>query len=678
MASLNTLRTKFGYVLSAIIAFALLAFIFSLKSEMGFSGTDPKVGEINSEDVLYSEYYAEYENVKRQTGATEATEQEAAQLANAAWQAVIANKLLVPGFAELGLSMSEEERMAVVNGDVPTQSFGSAFTDPTTGVYDAAYITEFLSQAATNPETDAMWASLNEQAREERAMMKYMALVRSGAFVNKLEVAEGVNAANSTFSGKWVSKSYNSLPDSLFTVTDAEVKKYYETNKALYKKSPTRTISYVAFDFDPTEQDIVDIENTALAASKEFEVAEDLKAYIRGNLNGSISNNYRSTSLMSAAEVEAIEAGQMYGPVNNNNVWTMSRAAASIVAPDTLGIRHIVLRYDQEPLADSLLTALKGGANFAQAAQAHSLYSQTAQMGGEVGVMPFSSFTNEFIAPLSTAKQGDIVKIVAGDMIQLIEVYRVTKPSTHYQMATVEYPVEASQATIAALHTDAGMFSVDAKGGIAAFQSSAEKNGMLSVKSATLTNGDRTIRTINDSRAIARWAYGAKVGDLSDVFKTEDGYVVAMLSGVDDDEYRSLASSAQSIRSVLLRDMKFAEIAKTMTGSTIDAVAEAVDGEVKEFADVKFSSQYIQGLGVEPKVVGAITLNGVEGLTAPIQGNSAAYVLEINPVVAAENPTTAEMEQARAQATVEDKTSQYVFNIIQSMANIKDLRGEFF
>ena len=35
MASLNTMRTKFGVILSVIIGGALLAFILSLKTEMG-------------------------------------------------------------------------------------------------------------------------------------------------------------------------------------------------------------------------------------------------------------------------------------------------------------------------------------------------------------------------------------------------------------------------------------------------------------------------------------------------------------------------------------------------------------------------------------------------------------------------------------------------------------------
>ena len=80
MASLNTLRTRFGIVLSVIIALALLAFILSLKTEMGFSGQDPKVGVIAGEKINYSEYYEEYERVKAQSGAQESDEQQSAML----------------------------------------------------------------------------------------------------------------------------------------------------------------------------------------------------------------------------------------------------------------------------------------------------------------------------------------------------------------------------------------------------------------------------------------------------------------------------------------------------------------------------------------------------------------------------------------------------------------------
>ena len=54
MISLNTLRTRFGVVLSIVIVLALLAFIISLGPEMGFFGSnDPKVGEINGDNITF-------------------------------------------------------------------------------------------------------------------------------------------------------------------------------------------------------------------------------------------------------------------------------------------------------------------------------------------------------------------------------------------------------------------------------------------------------------------------------------------------------------------------------------------------------------------------------------------------------------------------------------------------
>ena len=88
MASLNTLRTKFGMALSIIIALALLAFILSLKTEMGFSGNDPKVGEIAGQKIRYSEYYNEYEQIKSQNNIQESDEQQSQMLANAVWQSL--------------------------------------------------------------------------------------------------------------------------------------------------------------------------------------------------------------------------------------------------------------------------------------------------------------------------------------------------------------------------------------------------------------------------------------------------------------------------------------------------------------------------------------------------------------------------------------------------------------
>ena len=325
MASLNTLRTKFGIVLSIIIALALLAFILSLKTEMGFSGNDPRVGVIDGEKINYSEYYETYERVRSQSGAVESDEQQSAMLANAAWQQLFSKYVLDPGFERLGIRVTEPERLAMVSGEQPSQAFYNAFADPRTGSYNVAAVSQFLAQAETNAQAQAAWQALNEQARLERLFQKYMGLVRGGTYVNALEVESGVASANNTYSGKWAGKKYASLPDSLFTVTSSEMNAYYKSHKEMFKQQPSRTLSYVIFEVNPTDDDMLALENQAKEVGAQFASAEDVRSFVRGNRNGHIADNYVAAAQLTDEEAEALTAGKQYGPVLKNNEWTMAR-----------------------------------------------------------------------------------------------------------------------------------------------------------------------------------------------------------------------------------------------------------------------------------------------------------------------------------------------------------------
>lgn len=168
-------------------------------------------------------------------------------------------------------------------------------------------------------------------------------------------------------------------------------------------------------------------------------------------------------------------------------------------------------------------------------------------------MLPFSAFTGEFAAALANARQGDIVKIASGDAIQLMQVYRADKPSKHVQVATITYPVEASAATRRDVHNQAGSFMVNAKGSAAAFADAAS-TAAVTPRVAAIAQGDRTIRGLEDSREVARWAYGAKEGDLSAIFNVGKDYVIATLTEIDDNEYAPLNKVSAQIRSQLLRD----------------------------------------------------------------------------------------------------------------------------
>ena len=677
MASLNTLRTKFGIVLSIVIAGALLAFILSLKTEMGFSGNDPRVGVIDGEKINYSEYYNQYEQVKAQSGAQESNEQQSAMLANAAWQALIGKYVLTPGFDKMGLRVTEPERMSMVSGQHPSQAFYNAFADPRTGEYNVAAVHQFLSEAEANAQAQQAWAQLNEQARMEREVAKFLGLIKGGVYVNSLEVANGVNSANNTYAGKWAGKKYSAVPDSLIQLKSSDIKAYYNSHKNMFKQTPSRALSYVVFEVSPTDDDMLALEKSVAEVGAQFAATEELKSFVRANRNGKIADNYVSAKQLSEEEAKALLDGATYGPVLKNNEWTMARALDTKIVPDSMGIRHIVLPYTQEALADSLLTVLKGGADFAQVAAQYSVYDATAANGGEVGVMPFSAFSGEFAAALANAKTGDIVKIASGDAIQLMQVYRADKPSKHVQVASITYPVEASAATRRDIHNQAGTFSVNAKGSVEAFNDAASA-AAVTPRIASLAQGERTIRGLEDSRDVARWAYGAEVGDVSEIFPVGKDYVIAMLTEIDDNEFAPLEKVSAQIRAQVLRDKKYDYIVKELSGSTLDEQAKSLGTEVADFDNVTFGAFYVNGPGFEPRLIGAISSTTEKGvLSAPVKGLSGVYVFEVDDIQTSDKQT-AEGEKVRAQAMAESMAQQFSVQAIQQMANIQDLRGEYF
>lgn len=676
MASLNTLRTKYGVILSVVIILALLAFIISLGPEMGFFGSnDPTVGVINGEKVGYMEYMNEYETIKTYNGGDESTEEGSNALANAAWQALVAKHLLVPGFNEMGIEVSDAERMAMISGEHPSQVFYNAFADPQTGEYSVENITAFLAQVSANPEYQNLWSYLNSQASLNRMLSKYMGVVKAGTFVNKLEVEQGVVAANESRNGRMVSLEYNTIADSLVTISDAEIQKYYDTHKKEFAKLPHRAISYVVFDVDPTDADMLDIEKKATTMGEEFAVAEDVRAFVRKNM-GTVGVNYQSAAQLSEEEAVLLD-GKQYGPVLKANEWVISRPIDIKMAPDSIGLNHIVLDPAQTALADSLMTALKGGADFAEAAKTHSGYAATAQAGGDLGVIPFSALNPELAEALATAKKGDIVKATVSGVTQILKVTRTDAAKKHVLVGTVTIPVEPSSATRRDVHNVASVFSVDGKGSLDKFNAAASA-AAVTPRIARIAQGDRTIVGLENSREVTRWAYGAKVEEISEIFNLGNAYVVAMLTEIDDSEYTSIDEARTNISLNLLRDKKFELIKEKLAGATIEDVAKTAGAEVKPFEGVQYNDFGVGELMLEPRLVGAIATTKETGkLSAPVKGFTNAVVFVVDNIVKSETQT-AEAEKVRLQATNENVASQSAVMALQNMAEMEDLRGQYF
>lgn len=680
MASLNTLRTRFGVVLSIIIAFALLAFILSLKTEMGFSGNDPKVGEIDGTKIKYSEYFEVYNDMKSQTNASEADEQQMDQLADMAWEGLLVRHVYQPGFEKMGIRITDTERAGLINGDYRSVVMSSLFTDPRTGLYDVEAVGEFLNRAGADPQLQYLWASVVARAIQEREAGKYDALVNAGVYANSLEVNRAVATSGKVFDGQWTGKRFADMPDSLYTVSEAEIRAYYDTHKARFEKKPVRTLSYVVFEVLPSDEDRAELEQTVREVDEAFAAADDVRAFARNNRYGKVGDNYVAPRQLLDEQAEALAAGLQYGPVLRNDNWVMSRVVESKSAPDSIGLRHIVLPYTQSKVADSLMTLLRGGADFASLAEQYSL-APTAANGGDAGVMPFSAFPDEFSAPLATAKKGDLLKIEAGDAVQLLQIYRADKASKHMRIATITYPVEPSAATRRSIHNAASLFAVNGKGSIDAFNEAANA-AAITPRVAALSQGDRDLRGLDNARELVRWAYGAKKGEMSEIFNTGDSYVVAVLTDIDDNEHVALKNVEENIRKILVRNKKREALADLVRqGTTLEEVSKLlnpVGTDIFPFDGLRYNSFIVRNMGIEPRMVGAVATTRETGkLSKPVEGENGVYVFVVSDVVN-EGETTAAEEKVRLEAEAQGIVARQLAPAIVELAEVEDLRGKYF
>ena len=271
-----------------------------------------------------------------------------------------------------------------------------------------------------------------------------------------------------------------------------------------------------------------------------------------------------------------------------------------------------------------------------------------------------------------------VVKVVFGNAIQLMKVEKLSASKKHYRIATLTYKVEPSQETKRNVHNTASTLAVAAKGSVEKFNEAVDAQS-LSSRSINVSQGDRKVRGIDgNSIEVVRWANEAKVGDVSDIIKVDESYVVATLTAVNDSEYKSVKEVTIPVRNLLLREKKFELLATKFQGATIEEAAEAAGAKVQEFNDVKLGSYYIPGIGVEPRILGAVTTAEVGTLSAPLQGVSGAFVICVDEAAAVAEPQTVEAEKVKAQAEAERNASSRALYVVQELADVVDNSVSFF
>ena len=240
MAVLETIRVKFGIVITVLIAVALLSFIIdpsTLQSVTASMSSKYDVGEINGKSISYTDFQEEVDKyttlTELMTGSSVQNEQQQASIRNTAWQSFVDKYLFVKNAKAAGLSVGDEEMLGIISGDIESSLISqNPMFFGENGQFSKDNLLQFIQSIDSDPSgrMRLYWDNLQSTAMTQQYYTKYMSLFTQSNVLNRLQLDDQIAGNNNTFNVEFVMVPFGYAKDSTIVVSDAEVKKYYEAH----------------------------------------------------------------------------------------------------------------------------------------------------------------------------------------------------------------------------------------------------------------------------------------------------------------------------------------------------------------------------------------------------------------------------------------------------------------
>ncbi|HEX7847640.1 MAG TPA: peptidylprolyl isomerase, partial [Chitinophagaceae bacterium] len=572
------------------------------------------------------------------------------------------------------------------------------------GQYNPDLVRQTIRQMekSRDPVQKKQAAQLLKYIEQMRVTEKFNSLLTHSINVPKWRI-EKQNADNSQMAViSFVRKPYADIIDSTVKVTESEIKDYLSKHKDNFKQDESRSISYVAFSAAPNSSDSTAIKNDMAELAPKFRESTDPAQFLAANGNSvGFNDNYilgKNIQVPHADSIKQIADGAVYGPYLDQSNYVLAKMVGKKNMPDTVKVRHILIKVADrqkgqmrddstaKKLADSIMAAVAGGADFNQLVLTYSDDEGSKNNKGEYTFGSTSSLVKNFYETAFYEPVGT-KKVVKGESDQYIgyhymEVMEQRNFGTGYKIAYLFKPVLASAQTDNEASSLASKFAGDSPNEKAfneTFEKQWKPKGYNKGIAVDIKPSGFEIMGLGVSRSFVRSIYEAKRGEVLQPVKIGSNYVVAVVTEVNDEGTQSLAKARPQIEP-LLRNRKKAELIKKQIGNitTLEDAATSL-GKTIETDSLRITGG--RAVAYESKITGAAFNPANKGkvVPEPIEGIGGVYVVRVDNVMATASTDNNVVEQRKAEIDrMRQQASSPYFSPLQALkeaATIKDKRS---
>ena len=685
MVSLENIRNRSGLLL-VVIGFAMLAFILTdlLSSSNGSVSTDLVVGEVGNEEIEYQAFEQRVqetlENQRRSNPNIDI-----AQVRNSVWNQVVRETILNNEFAELGIEVSSGELFDMVQGDNPYPTVKQSFTNPETGEFDRVRLLQFLKEDINNDETGQsmqQWLSFEDAIRKERQNNKYNALLAKGLSVSDWEAEQAKKYQSEIRNVSFIQIPLQTLPDSLVSVSDSELKSFIKDNSSKYQQEASRSIEYVVFSVSPSDEDRLDANDWIEDIKADFSEADDDMQFVRKNSDSFNRVLYVGEDGL-ADNVKALmtsKRGTVIGPFQQGfNTLRLAKLVDKASRPDSVEARHILLSSpDAEAKIDSLKKLVNKGKSFVELAKTNSEDQGSAINGGDLGWFAEGMMVNEFNEACFSANKGDLIVVNTQFGTHLIEVLNKSKSTEKYKVAFLDREVTFSNSTYQEIFTKAGKFAAE-NTNYEDFNTSLVSENLSKRVADDLQENTITIPGLESPRELVKWAYESNIGDVSDVFEFGDKIVVASLTSIKQEGLSDLDDVRAEVERLVIDKKKSDQLINELSAyTTLEEVSSNYGSSIITAEGLNFSSSQVPNLGEQAAFVGAAFAVEEGQTTKVFSSKNAVCMIRVDKVIAAPENTDFSSTKNSILSNLQSRASFQAYQALVELNDVNDKRAKFY